>query len=63
MNGYVCFYRGEQVEVHADTSYAAQQAAVEVLSKRFPRRKVKGGEVTVVLGEKDGQPVVHVADF
>lgn len=61
MNGYVTFYRGERLEVHADTTFEAQQKAQAEFQKKHPRRKVKGYEVSVHLAEKAGQPVVHVA--
>ena len=53
MNGYIAFYRGKSVNVQADTSYQAQQKAAALFKAR------KSYEVTVVLAEKDGQPVVH----
>ena len=53
MNGYVCFYKGKRHEVEALTSYAAQQAAATHFRAR------KSHEVTVVLAEKGGAPVVH----
>jgi hypothetical protein len=53
MNGYVCFWKGKRVEVHANTSYEAQvQAALRMKVKR-------PYEVTVMLAEKDGEQVVH----
>jgi len=56
-NGYVAFYKGKQMDVYADTSYEAQKkAAVSFKAK-------KSYEVTVVLAEKDGEQVTHVADF
>lgn len=55
MNGYVCFYKGQRVEVEAETSYAAQVAAAQKL--KVPSAKRSG--VTVVLAEKNGEPVVH----
>lgn len=57
MNGYVCFYRGKRTEVYADTSLEAQTQA----AKHFKAKKAY--EVTVVLAEKGGEPVVHTADF
>ena len=57
MNGYVAFYRGKRTEVYADTSYEAQQKAAAFFKAR------KSYEVTVMLAETDGEPVVHVADF
>ena len=53
MNGYIAFYRGKSLNVQADTSYQAQQKAAALFKAR------KSYEVTVVLAEKDGQPVVH----
>lgn len=57
MNGYKAFYKGRQTEVMADTSYQAQQKAAAVFKAK------KSYEVTVVLCEKQGQPVVHTPDF
>ena len=57
LNGYVAFYRGRRLEVYAATSYAAQQEA----ARQFKARKTY--DVTVVLAEKDGAPVTHIADF
>ena len=56
MNGYICLWRDKRVEVYAPTSYAAQQEA----AKRLGAKKTY--EITVVLAEKDGAPVVHVAE-
>lgn len=53
MNGYIAFYRGKQREVTAPTSYDAQRKAAELFKAR------KTHEVTVVLAEIDGVPVVH----
>jgi len=53
MNGYIAFYRGKQLEVLADSSYAAQLKAAALFKAR------KSYEVTVVLAERDGQQVVH----
>ena len=53
MNGYIAFYRGKQLEVFADSSYAAQQKAAALFRAR------KAYEVTVVLAERDGQQVEH----
>ncbi len=53
MNGYIAFYRGKKIEVHAETSYKAQQIA----ALQFKAKKT--WEVTVVLAEKQGEPVSH----
>lgn len=58
--GYIAFYRGKQVEVYADSTLEAQEAA----AKFFKARKTY--DVDVVLAEKDGRPVTHdpsVLDF
>ena len=55
MNGYVCFYKGKRIEVYADSTYAAQQKAALLFKAK------KSYEVNVILAEKDGEPVVHVA--
>lgn len=63
MNGYIAFYRGKQIEVHAETSFEAQQEAARRLKAR------KAYEVSVMLAERNlddsgkGEPVVHIADF
>ena len=57
MNGYIAFYRGKRIEVQAATSYEAQAKA----AREFKAKK--SYEVTVMLAEKDGHPVVHRADF
>lgn len=61
MNKYGALWNGKEVEVEADTTYQAQQLAVEAFSKVSGRRKVKGYEITVALLELDGVPYVHVA--
>jgi len=53
MNGYKCFYKGKEVEVQADTSYAAQLIAASHFKAK------KSYEVTVVLCEKNGEQVTH----
>ena len=57
MNGYKAFYKGKSIEVYAKTSYEAQEKA----SLEFKARK--SYQVAVVLCEKDGEQVEHVADF
>ena len=60
-NGYVCLYNGQRVEVHADTTYEAQELARVEFQKKYPRRKVKGYDVTTVLAERGGETVTHTA--
>ncbi len=51
MNGYIAFYLGKKIEVHAETSYAAFQQAVE----KFKPPKSKQHHVVVQLAEIDGK--------
>mgnify|MGYP003346543529 CR=1 FL=1 len=53
MNGYICFWKGKKIEVYADSTYAAQMKAAELLKAK------KSYEITVMLAEKNGEPVVH----
>ena len=55
MNGYVAFYRGRRMDVYAESSIAAQSKAAAAFKAR------KAYEVTVVLAEKEGAPVIHTA--
>lgn len=57
MNGYVCFYKGKKTEVHAETTLEAQRLAATYFKAK------KQYDVTVMLAEKDGEQVTHVADF
>lgn len=58
VNTYIAFYRGRQVEVEAETSYAAQFKAAITLKAR------KIYDVRVMLAKTaDGNTVVHRADF
>ncbi len=57
-NGYVAFYKDRQADVYANTLYEAKQRAVAYFK---PGKKEH--LVSVMIAEKDGQPVVHVADF
>ena len=53
MNGYICFWRGKRIEVHAGSSYAAQLKAAAILKAK------KTYEITVVLAENGWVPVTH----
>ena len=59
MNGYVAFYGNKRVEVTASTSFEAQKKVGELL--KVPERKRY--QITVMLAEKDGKPIIHIADF
>lgn len=55
--GYIGFYNGKQVEIHADTLYEAKQKAISF----FKPPKSKQHMVHVHLAERpDGTPVTHV---
>ena len=54
-NTYNAYYKGKEIEVAADTSFAAQTKAAEYFKAK------KSYEVTVVLAQKDGEDVVHNA--
>ena len=57
MNGYVAFYNDKRHELHAESLYAAKQAAIAY----FKPPKSKQHLVSVVLAELDGKPVTHIA--
>ena len=59
MNGYMCFWNGKRVEVHAVASFAAQQAALPEFQRIAGRKKVKRQDITAVLCEKAGEQVTH----
>jgi hypothetical protein len=56
-NGYVAFWRGKRIEVYAETILAARELAARALGAK------RSYELAVMLAEKDGQSVTHVADF
>lgn len=53
MNGYLAFYKGNKIEVHANSQSEARTIAVQQFKAR------KAWDVSVVLTEKDGVPVTH----
>lgn len=59
MNGYVCFYNGKRIEVHANTTLEALGKAME----QFKPPKSKRHMVSVVLAEKDSESIVHASNF
>jgi len=62
MFGYVCFWKGKRCEVYALRLLDARELACQQFQKGT-RAKVKAYDVAVILAEKDGQPVIHRADF
>lgn len=52
-HGYIAFYGGRRVEIHADSLYGAKLKAIEML--KVP--KSKQGLLAVELAEKDGEQV------
>ena len=58
MNGYICFWNQKREEVHAASSYEAQEEARERFQKGT-RKKVKGYDICTVIAEVDGLQVFH----
>ena len=65
-NGYIAFYNGKKTEVHAETSLSARDLALVEFKKLYPRRKIQGFDVNIVLcdtntenGKRFGDPVYH----
>ena len=52
MNGYKAFYKGNSIEVMAESSYKAQLEAARVFKAK------KSYQVSVVICEKNGQQVM-----
>jgi len=57
MNGYIGFYNGKTVDLHAATLFEAKTKALA----HFRAPKSKQHMVHVELAEKDGEQVTHVA--
>lgn len=57
MNGYIAFYKGKKIEVYAASSYEAQKEAAAQLVVHPSKRYM----IAVVLAEKDGEQVTHIA--
>lgn len=57
MNGYICFHKGKKYEIYAESTFEAQK-------KCASENKIKKAyEITVILAEKDGNPVTHIPGF
>lgn len=59
MCGYIGFFNSKRVEVYAETLWDAKQKVMFELKVK-PKQ---AGMVSVMLAEKNGEPVVHVADM
>ncbi len=57
LNGYICFYKGKQLEVYASRLIEARDKAVSLFKAK------KAYEVTAVLAEKNNQPVIQSTCF
>lgn len=55
MNTYIAFFNGRQLELQAESQYAAVLKA----RKELKVSKSKQGLLSVVLAAKDGEAVVH----
>jgi hypothetical protein len=62
MNTYAAFWNGQDVTVVADTLYGAQLAAIPFF-QATTRKKVKGGDVRVVLMVLNGETYTQPTDF
>ena len=61
MNGYICYYGDSTCEVRANTTIGAQDVAIAIFQKKYPRKRIKSFEITVMLAEKGSTPVTHTA--
>jgi hypothetical protein len=61
MNLYGAIWKELEAEIEADTTYQAQQLAVNKFQALAGRRKVKGYEITVALLKLNGVEYVHTA--
>lgn len=57
MNGYVAMLKGRRIEIRAESLYAAKLEA----AKQLKATKRQLGLLSVMLAEKAGQPVTHIA--
>lgn len=53
--GYIAMFNGKRIELYAPSLYAAKLEAI----KQFKAPKKKENLISVMLAEKDGQPVIH----
>ena len=58
-HGYIAIYRRMKHEVYADSLWQAQVKAEEFFRPSKSQRHM----ISVMLAEKDGKPIEHVADF
>jgi hypothetical protein len=57
MNGYVCFYNSKRIEIYAETLYEAKRKAIN----EFKVKRKQEYKVLVILAEKDGKEITHIA--
>ena len=61
-NGYIAFFKGQQIEIYASGIFQAKEKALAEFKKKYP--KIKDFHMLHVhLAEKDGKAVVHTPDF
>jgi len=58
MNGYKAFFNGREIEVYADSLYAAKVKAIAAFK---PRRSQEHMVHVYICEREDGSQVVHVA--
>lgn len=57
--GFIALYKEEQLEVYAPTRYLASEKALKHFQAKYPRRRIRPHEVTSILAERNGTPIVH----
>ena len=57
--GYVAFYNGKRTEIYAESLFKAKELAIAF----YRPPKSKQHMISVLLAEKDGEPVIHTPDF
>lgn len=65
MRQYLCLYEGQKEIVEAESSYQAQEKALPIFQKKFPRRKLKGWQLSVHLikNPETGEIVIPASLF
>jgi hypothetical protein len=48
---YKAFWKEEEFDVRSTSSYNAQTAAFNLIRDKYPRKKIKAHEITIVLAD------------
>ena len=57
--GYICYYNGKEIQVYAKSVLSARAKAA--VAGKVPLKNMH--KIDVHLAERDGEPVIHTADF